>query len=221
MDTKNIKQIVVIFALLTLAIACNKMHNHEPTFSNEESNQIDMHENNTIKNLSHDIFYENYDSINKLNTSELNEFQIIKVKKDTVLPIPNEKINIEAGSYIQNYSDPLIHIAAKLPDNTTIFIYWYKNFPSNNTNDSDELEDFISLSKQKKKNIQNILTISQEPGARIISYDYKKNGKQYNGHTRIQKKHNLFLSMELESNTLDQEDLKLSAIYFFVSNAFK
>jgi hypothetical protein len=162
---------------------------------------------NNIQNISNDIFYESYDSINQLGDSEMAIYHIQKVKKDTLLPLDlTAKINVDANSYIQKNYDDSLKLAVKLPDNTSIFMHSFE------ANSGDALENLKMV--KKKKNIQNISLKLDEPNSKFVSYNYKQNGKKYNGYALISKEDGQYTSIEFENNKLSKDELEMKTFLF-------
>lgn len=222
MDNKPVWRTILsvafgLFALVRLAMTCNKMSNSSSSsniyqtqsYQNMTSTLEDSKNNyqNNIQDLSNDIFYESYDSISKLGDSEMAIYRIKKVKKDTLLPLDlSAKINIDANSYIQKNFDDSLKLAVKLPDNTSIFMHSYE------AKNGDALENLKSL--KKKKNIQNISLKLDEPNSKFVSYNYKQNGKKYNGYALISKEDGQYTSIEFENNKLTKDELEMKTFAF-------
>jgi len=222
MDNKPVWRIVLsvafgLYVLVRLAITCNKVSDNSSSSSilqphAYQSMKTSLEENsnnyrNNIQNISNDIFYESYDSINKLGDSEMAIYHIKKVKKDTLLPLDlSAKINVDANSYIQKNYDDSLKLAVKLPDNTSIFMHSYK------ATTGDALENLKAL--KKKKNIQNISLKVDEPNSKFVSYNYKQNGKKYNGYALISKEDGQYTSIEFENNKLSKDELEMKTFLF-------
>ena len=222
MDNKPVWRTILsvalgLFALVRLAMTCNKMSDNSSSSSNYQpqtyqsvSSALQGSNNNyqnNIQNISNDIFYESYDSINKLGDSEMAIYHIKKVKKDTLLPLDlTAKINVNANSYIQKNYDDSLKLAVKLPDNTSIFMHSYE------AKNGDALENLKAL--KKKKNIQNISLKLDEPNSKFISYNYKQNGKKYNGYALISKEDGQYTSIEFENNKLSKDELEMKTFLF-------
>ncbi|MFP3594182.1 hypothetical protein [Chryseobacterium sp. SIMBA_038] len=222
MDNKPVWRTILsvafgLFALVRLAMTCNKMSNNSSSsniyqtqsYQNMTSALEDSKNNyqNNIQDLSNDIFYESYDSISKLGDSEMAIYRIKKVKKDTLLPLDlSAKINIDANSYIQKNFDDSLKLAVKLPDNTSIFMHSYE------AKNGDALENLKSL--KKKKDIQNISLKLDEPNSKFVSYNYKHNGKKYNGYALISKEDGQYTSIEFENNKLTKDELEMKTFVF-------
>lgn len=222
MDNKPVWRTILsvafgLFALVRLAMTCNKMSNNSSSSNiyqtqsyQNMTNAIEDSKNNyqnNIQDLSNDIFYESYDSISKLGDSEMAIYRIKKVKKDTLLPLDlSAKINIDANSYVQKNFDDSLKLAVKLPDNTSIFMHSYE------AKNGDALENLKSL--KKKKNIQNISLKLDEPNSKFVSYNYKQNGKKYNGYALISKEDGQYTSIEFENNKLTKDELEMKTFAF-------
>lgn len=222
MDNKPVWRTILsvafgLFALVRLAMTCNKMSNNSSSsniyqtqsYQNMTSAIEDSKNNyqNNIQDLSNDIFYESYDSISKLGDSEMAIYRIKKVKKDTLLPLDlSAKINIDANSYVQKNFDDSLKLAVKLPDNTSIFMHSYE------AKNGDALENLKSL--KKKKDIQNISLKLDEPNSKFVSYNYKQNGKKYNGYALISKEDGQYTSIEFENNKLTKDELEMKTFVF-------
>jgi hypothetical protein len=96
MDNKPVWRTILsvvlgLFAIFRIATTCNKnsssssySSNYQPQSYQSVTNAIEESKNNyrnNIQNISNDIFYESYDSINKLGDSEMTIYHIKKVKK--------------------------------------------------------------------------------------------------------------------------------------------
>lgn len=222
MDNKPVWRTILsvafgLFALVRLAMTCNKMSNSSSSSNNYQTQSyqnmtsaIEDNKNNyqnNIQDLSNDIFYESYDSISKLGDSEMAIYRIKKVKKDTLLPLDlSAKINIDANSYVQKNFDDSLKLAVKLPDNTSIFMHSYE------AKNGDALENLKSL--KKKKDIQNISLKLDEPNSKFVSYNYKQNGKKYNGYALISKEDGQYTSIEFENNKLTKDELEMKTFVF-------
>lgn len=222
MDNKPVWRTILtvslaLFALVRLAMTCNKMsgnssssdHYQSPTYQNLATTLEESKNNyqNNIQNISNDIFYESYDSINKLGHSEMVIYHIKKVKKDTLLPLDiTSKINVDANSYIQKNYDDSLKLAVKLPDNTSIFMHSYE------ATKGDALDNLKAL--KKKKNIQNISLKLDEPNSKFVSYNYKQNGEKYNGYALISKENGQYTSLEFENNKLSKDELQMKTFLF-------
>ncbi|ANF49489.1 hypothetical protein A0O34_02495 [Chryseobacterium glaciei] len=222
MDNKPVWRTILsvafgLFALVRLAMTCNKMSSNSSSSSNYQTqtyqnmtSAIEDSKNNyqnNIQDLSNDIFYESYDSISKLGDSEMAIYRIKKVKKDTLLPLDlTAKINIDANSYIQKNFDDSLKLAVKLPDNTSIFMHSYES------KNGDVLDNLKSL--KKKKDIQNISLKLDEPNSKFVSYNYKQNGKKYNGYALISKEDGQYTSIEFENNKLSKDELEMKTFVF-------
>jgi hypothetical protein len=220
MDNKPVWRTILsvafgLFALVRLAMTCNKMSsnssssNFQPQAYQSMSSALKESNNNyqnNIQNISNDIFYESYDSINQLGDSEMAIYHIKKVKKDTLLPLDlTAKINVDANSYIQKNYDDSLKLAVKLPDNTSIFMHSYEAA-------DDALENLKAL--KKKKNIENISLKLDEPNSKFVSYNYKQNGKKYNGYALISKEDGQYTSIEFENNKLSKDELEMKTFLF-------
>lgn len=90
---KTILSVVIcLFAIIRLAITCSKSSNNSSYSerSYEDANSLIQQSSYkyesdpyTDESASNDLFYENYDSINKMNDVQMAIFKVIKVKKDT------------------------------------------------------------------------------------------------------------------------------------------
>lgn len=225
MDNKPVWRTILsvvlgLFAIFRIATTCNKnssnssspsySSNYQPESYQSVTNAIEESKNNyrnNIQNISNDIFYESYDSINKLGDSEMTIYHIKKVKKDTLLPLDlSAKLNVEANSYIQKNYDDSLKIAVKLPDNTSIFMHSYE------AQNGDALDNLKAL--KKKKSIQNISLKLDQPNSKFVSYNYQQNGKKYNGYALISKEDGQYTSIEFENNKLSKEELEMKTFMF-------
>jgi len=221
MDNKPVWRTILsvafgLFALVRLAMTCNKMSDNSSSGNDQTQTYQSMSSaikesnnnyQNNIQNISNDIFYESYDSINQLGDSEMAIYHIQKVKKDTLLPLDlTAKINVDANSYIQKNYDDSLKLAVKLPDNTSIFMHSFE------ANSGDALENLKMV--KKKKNIQNISLKLDEPNSKFVSYNYKQNGKKYNGYALISKEDGQYTSIEFENNKLSKDELEMKTFLF-------
>ncbi|WP_292010005.1 hypothetical protein [Chryseobacterium sp.] len=150
-----------------------------------------------------DLFYASYDSINKLGRAEKLVYRVKKVEKDSLLQAyQNMDVKVKANSFVQNNNADSLRFAIKFPDNTSVFIRDYE------TKDPI-LESFKALKKKKK--IQNITLLLDEPESKFVSYNYKNKGIQYNGLALLSKKDNKLSSVEFESDKLSTNDLRQKA----------
>jgi hypothetical protein len=142
---------VCLLAVIRLAITCSRTSNRSSYSSYSDTSYenvnslIQNYRNKDLQNNdeSNDLFYENYDSINKLNDSEKSIFRVVKVKSDTLVPVDlTSKISVEPKSFIQKNHDDSLQLAVKLPDNTSIFIHSYSS--------KDGMMDNFKALKKKK-----------------------------------------------------------------------
>ncbi|MPS65996.1 MAG: hypothetical protein DI622_11135 [Chryseobacterium sp.] len=202
---------VCLFAVIRLAITCSKTSNRSSYSDTSYENVNSLIQNYRNEDLqsndeSNDLFYENYDSINKLNEAEKAIFRVAKVKSDTLVPIDlTSKISVEPKSFIQKNHDDSLQMAVKLPDNTSIFLHAYSS-------KDDMMDNFKAL--KKKKNIANIQVKVDDPNSKFVGYTYQYGGKKYNGYALLATENGQFTSLEFENNKLSKEDLQMKAITF-------
>lgn len=202
---------VCLFAVIRLAITCSKTSNRSSYSDTSYENVNSLIKNYRNEDLqsndeSNDLFYENYDSINKLNEAEKAIFRVAKVKNDTLVPIDlTSKISVEPKSFIQKNHDDSLQMAVKLPDNTSIFLHAYSS-------KDDMMDNFKAL--KKKKNIANIKVKVDDPNSKFVGYTYQYGGKKYNGYALLATENGQFTSLEFENNKLSKEDLQMKAITF-------
>lgn len=202
---------VCLFAVIRLAITCSKTSNRSSYSDTSYENVNSLIQNYRNKDLqnndeSNDLFYENYDSINKLNEAEKSIFRVVKVKSDTLVPVDlTSKISVEPRSFIQKNHDDSLQLAVKLPDNTSIFLHAYSS-------KDGMMDNFKAL--KKKKNIANIKLKLDEPDSKFVGYTYEYGGKKYNGYALLARENGQFTSLEFENNKLSKEDLQMKAITF-------
>ena len=202
---------VCLFAVIRLAITCSKTSNRSSYSDTSYENVNSLIQNYRNEDLqsndeSNDLFYENYDSINKLNEAEKAIFRVAKVKNDTLVPIDlTSKISVEPKSFIQKNHDDSLQMAVKLPDNTSIFLHAYSS-------KDDMMDNFKAL--KKKKNIASIQVKVDDPNSKFVDYTYQYGGKKYNGYALLTTENGQFTSLEFENNKLSKEALQMKAITF-------
>ncbi|MCX8533930.1 hypothetical protein [Chryseobacterium luquanense] len=215
---KNILSIVLcLFVVIRLVMMCNKSSDksyseksyEDANFPIQQSSYKYDSDSYKDESASNDLFYENYDSINKMNDVQMAIFKVIKVKKDTLLPLDfNSKIKIEAKSFIQKNYDDSLQIAVKLPDNTSLFLHSYSS-------KNDMLENFKAI--KKNKNLGNISTEIDKKNSKIINYSYTYKDKKYSGCALIAKEDEQFTSFEFENNKMSKSEIYLLAITYLTN----
>lgn len=210
---------VCLLAVIRLAITCSKSSDRSSysDMSYQNTNSIFERYGNNSKDVqgndskSNDLFYENYDSINKLNDAQKAIFRVVKVKSDTLVPIDiTSKINVEPKSFIQKNHDDSLQIAVKLPDNTSIFLHSYSS-------KEDIMNNFKAV--KQKRNIENIKVKVDDPDSKFVSYTYQYKGKKYNGCALLATESGQFTSLEFENSKISKEELQAKAITFITQIA--
>lgn len=218
MEDRPVWKIVLSVALtligvIKLAVTCSQSSNRSSYSSNDYQSTNSLfdrygstHESKIDNEESNNLFYENYDSIKKLTNSERASYHVVKVKKDTLLPLDlTSKINIESKSFIQKNYDDSLKLAVKLPDNTSIFLHTYSS-------QADLLDNFKAI--KKNKGIGKISTEVDDKSSKIVSYSYKYKDKNYNGCALITKGDGQFSSVEFESNKMSKSEIYLVAFTY-------
>lgn len=211
---------VCLIAVIRLAITCSKS-SRSSDYDNTFRNANALYEQNSYnaagyrsvrdKSISNDLLYEDYDSISKMDSSQKEAMSVRKVQKDTLVPITvNSKINVEAGSFVQKNYDDSLKIAIKFPDNTTLFMHSY-------ISKEDMVENLKAI--KKKKGIENVDIIMDEPDSKFISYTYKSSGKKYNGCALLAREKDLFTSLEFENDKISKKDLQKKAAEYILQVA--
>lgn len=206
-----------LFAVIRLAVTCSKSSrssDDDTTFRNANAIYEQSKYNaagygsGTDKSLSNDLFYEDYDSISNMDNAQKEAMHVRKVQKDTLIPLTiNSKINIESQSFVQKNYDDSLRIAIKLPDNTTLFLHSYSSKGS--------MVENLKATK-KKRNIENVDIMMEEPNSSFISYTYKYSGKKYNGFALLAKEKDQFTSLEFENDRISKKDLRTKAAEYIL-----
>jgi hypothetical protein len=204
---------LTLIGIIKLAVTCSQSSDRSSYSDNsyQSTNSLfdrygSTRESKIDNEESNNLFYENYDSIKKLTDSERATYHVVKVKKDTLLPLDlTSKINIESKSFIQKNYDDSLKLAVKLPDNTSIFLHTYSS-------QADIMENFKSV--KKSRDLGKINTEVDDKDSKILSYSYKYNGKNHNGCALVAKGDGLFTSIEFENSKMSKSEIYLVAFTY-------
>jgi len=223
MDNKSVWRTILsvglcLFALIRLAMTCSKSSSRNDSYNDTNYEDVSglLKQNrgyyqNATQNSDNDLFYKSYADLSQLTESEKAVNHVMKIDKDTLLPLDlSSKIKVEKNSYIQKSYDDTLKTAIKLPDNTSIFLHSYEG-------NGDLIDNFKSV--KRKKEIKNITFKLDQPDTKYVSYNYTANGEKYNGLALVTKENNYFTFIEFENNKISKYQLESKTLTFIADIA--
>ncbi|KQR92445.1 hypothetical protein ASG01_11015 [Chryseobacterium sp. Leaf180] len=201
---------LLLFALIRIAMMCGKSSyrslDHDENYqrmvtSLQEGRRI---QEKTREKASNNLFYQNYDSISKLNDSQMNFYKVMKTDKDSLLSLDlTASLKVDKNSFIQKNYDDTLNLAVKMPDNTTILMHSYEG--------SGDLTDNFKAVK-KSRELSNIKNIIDKKDVKYISYNYLNEGIKKTGFALLTETDRYFSFIEIENSQIPKSQLEKRAM---------
>lgn len=201
---------LLLFAVVRIAMMCGKSSsrgieedkNYQRMVGHlQESRKL---QEKATEKASNNLFYQNYDSISRLNDAQMAAYKVIKTDKDSLIALDlSASIKVDKNSFIQKNYDDTLNLAVKMPDNTTILMHSYEG--------SGGLTDNFKAVK-KSRDLSNIKNIIDRKDAKYISYNYLSNGEKKTGFALLTETDRYFSFIEIENSLIPKAELQQKAM---------
>lgn len=197
--------VVITFSLIRIYNVFNKSDNDyaSPRIEIPRFSEEDLEAQRHIRD---NAMYKSYEEISLYDNNLLEGYNIIKLKKDTIIKLSiDAEIKIPAGYFFQDNNDEHRRFALKSPDNITIFLHDFYT--------KDSLEKCLRRAK-KGQVLSHVVKKSTIKELDDFSYQINYQQDTFNGYAMGSKESGYVLLFQFESTKYSSDELLLKCADF-------
>lgn len=161
-------------------------------------------------NAWRDLFYGSYQKMDSSSAVMSDLYGIKKIKEDSLIRIDvKNKLKIPKESFFMNNHHDTLRFAAKLTDNTNLFMH--------DVSSAESAE--VIFRKIKGSGLQNYKVLeTATKNLKIAEYEFQKKSQTYNGAAIVSEESGIITFFEMENPTKSKMEMKAKITNFLMKN---